>query len=134
MEPVYRHYPWKALLQSGTKGVALSEYGRNLMRDMMLVYDGDQKRYAKIAGHGFRILAEAVEKDLPYEIKCSALLICGEQDKAGSCVRYNKAWHKDTGIPLEWIEEAGHNSNPDRPKIVSQWIEQLALGAKCLEV
>ena len=41
MEPVYRYYPWKALLKSGTKGVALSEYGRNLMRDLMLVYDGD---------------------------------------------------------------------------------------------
>ena len=130
MEPVYRYYPWKALLKSGTKGVALSEYGRNLMRDMMLVYDGDQKRYAKIAGHGFRILAEAVERDLPYEIKCPALLICGEQDKAGSGVRYNKAWHKDTGIPLEWIKDAGHNSNTDQPEIVNRLIEQLAQRAK----
>ena len=134
MEPVYRHYPWKALLKSGTKGVALTEYGRNLMWDMMMVYDGDQKRYAKIAGHGFRILAEAVERDLSYEIKCPALLICGEQDKAGSCVRYNKAWHEDTGIPLEWIKDAGHNSNTDQPKIVNQLIEQLAQRAKCLEV
>ena len=133
MEIVYRCYPWKALLKSGTKGVALSEYGRNLMRDMMLVYDGDQKRYAKIAGHGFRILAEAVERDLPYEIKCPALLICGEQDKAGSCVRYNKAWHEDTEIPLEWLKDAGHNSNTDQPKIVNRLIEQLAQRAKCLE-
>ena len=134
MVPVYRYYPWKALLKSGTKGVALSEYGRNLMRDMMLVYDGDQERYAKIAGHGFRILAEAVERDLPYEIKCPALLICGEQDKAGSCVRYNKAWHKNSGIPLEWIKDAGHNSNTDQPEIVNRLIEQLAQRAKCLEV
>ena len=134
MVPVYRYYPWKALLKSGTKGVALSEYGRNLMWDMMLVYDGDQKRYAKIAGHGFRILAEAVERDLPYEIKCPALLICGEQDKAGSCVRYNKAWHKNSGIPLEWIKDAGHNSNTDQPEIVNRLIEQLAQRAKCLEV
>ena len=126
MEPVYRHYPWKAILESGTKGVALSEYGRNLMRDMMLVYDGDQERYAKLSGHGFRILAEAVEKDLPYEIKCPALLICGEQDKAGSGVRYNKAWHKNTGIPLEWIKDDGHNSNTDQPETVNQLIEELA--------
>lgn len=129
MEPVYRYYPWKALLKSGTKGVALSEYGRTLMRDMMLVYDGDQKRYAKIAGHGFRILAEAVERDLPYEIKCPALLICGEQDHAGSCVRYNKAWHKNTGIPLEWIKDAGHNSNTDQPKTVNRLIEKFANAA-----
>ena len=30
MEPVYRHYPWKSLLKSGSRGVAESEYGRNL--------------------------------------------------------------------------------------------------------
>ncbi len=83
MEPIYRYYPWKSLLKAGTDGIAVTEYGRKLMREMMLEYDGDQKRYAKVAGHGFRILAEAVE--------CPALLICGEQDKAGSCVRYNKA-------------------------------------------
>ena len=73
-----------------------------------------------------RLLAEAVEKDLPYEIKCPALLICGEQDKAGSGVRYNKAWHKNTGIPLEWIKDAGHNSNTDQPETVNQLIEELA--------
>ena len=126
MEPVYRHYPWKMLLKSGTKNVAVSEYGRNLMRDMMLVYDGCRERYAKVAGHGFKILAEAVERNLPYEIKCPALIICGEQDRAGSCVRYSKAWHKDTGIPLEWIKNAGHNSNTDKPEIVNRLIEQLA--------
>ena len=49
MEPVYRHYPWKWLLRSGTRGVATTEYGRNLMHDMMMTYDGDQKRYAKIS-------------------------------------------------------------------------------------
>ena len=72
MEPVYAHYPWKFLLKSGTEGVATSDYGRNLMREMMLVYDGNQKRYAQIAGHGFRILAEAMEKNLPYELTCPA--------------------------------------------------------------
>jgi pimeloyl-ACP methyl ester carboxylesterase len=123
MEPVYRHYPWKSLLKSGSNGVSTSEYGRQLMRDMMLMYDGDQARYAKLAGHGFRILAEAMEADLPYEIKCPALLICGEQDRAGSCIRYNKAWHQKTGIPLEWIKGAGHNSNTDAPEVVDRLIE-----------
>lgn len=37
MEPVYAHYPWKLLLKSGTEGVATSDYGRNLMREMMLL-------------------------------------------------------------------------------------------------
>ena len=125
MEPVYRFYPWNALLKTGSRGVATSEYGRKLMHDMMLVYDGDQAWYAKLSGHGFRMLAEAMEADLPYEIKCPALLICGEKDHAGSCIRYNKAWHQKTGIPIEWIRGAGHNSNTDAPATVNRLIEEL---------
>lgn len=125
MEPVYRYYPWKSLLKSGTRGVAVSEYGRKLMYKIMMVYNGDKKRYAQIAGHGFRILANAMEMDLPYEIKCPALLICGEKDHAGSCIRYNKAWHRSTKIPLKWIKDAGHNSNTDQPEVVNRLIEEL---------
>ena len=125
METVYRHYPWKALLKTGTNGVATSKYGRQLMHSIMMVYDGDQDRYAKISGHGFRMLAEAMEADLPYEIKCPALLICGEKDHAGFCIRYNKAWHKKTGIPIKWIKKAGHNSNTDAPMTVNHLIEKL---------
>lgn len=124
MLPVYRHYPWHLLLQSGTNGVATTEYGRNLMRDMMMAYDGDQEHYAALSGHGFKILAEAMEADLPYQIKCPALLICGKKDHAGSCIRYNKAWHKNTGIPIEWIENAGHNANTDAPETVNTLIER----------
>lgn len=60
----------------------------------------DQDRYAKLSGYGFRMPAEAVEADLQYGIHCPAMLICGEKDRAGSCIRYNKAWHKNTGIRL----------------------------------
>lgn len=125
MEPVYFYFPWKLLLKSGANGVAMSEYGRKLMHEIMMVYDGDKKRYSQISGHGFKILAEAMEKDLPYAIKCPALLICGEKDKAGSCIRYNRAWHKNTGIPIEWIKDAGHNSNTDKPEIVNHLIKTL---------
>lgn len=124
MEPVYRYYPWKLLLKSGTNGVAVSSYGRKLMYDMMMVYDTDRKRYAKLAGHGFRILAEAMEADLPYRITCPALLICGMQDRAGSCIRYNKAWNQDTRIELVWIKDAGHNSNTDAPMETNRLIAE----------
>jgi len=126
MEPVYLHYPWKRLLISGTKGIATTEYGRSLMHDMMMTYDGDQKRYAQISGHGFRILAEAMEADLPYKLNCPSLLICGEKDRAGSCKRYNKAWHRQTGIPIQWLKNAGHNSNTDEPQLVNQLIDDFA--------
>ncbi len=124
MEPVYRWYPWKSLLKSGTNGVATSDYGRKLMHDIMMVYDGDKKRYAKLAGHGMKMLGTAMEADLPYKLSCPALLICGEKDKAGSCIRYNKAWHKKTGIPIEWIRGAGHNSNTDKPEEVNRLIRE----------
>lgn len=100
------------------------------MRDMMTVYSGDQKHYAKLAGHGFRILAEAIEADLPYLVECPAMLICGTKDHAGSCIRYSKAWHKNTGIRLEWIEGAGHNSNTDKPEVVNSLIEEFLNGIK----
>ena len=125
MEPVYYYYPWKFLLKSGTNGVAVSEYGRKLMYEIMMTYDGNKKRYSQISGHGFRILADAMEKDLPYKIECPALLICGKKDKAGSCIRYNKAWHKKTNIPIAWIPNAGHNSNTDQPNMVNDFIEKL---------
>ena len=120
----YAHYPWKLLLKSGTEGVAISNYGRNLMKEMMLVYDGNQHRYAQIAGHGFRILAEAMEKDLPYEIKCPSLLICGTKDHAGSCMRYNREWQRKMEIPLKWIEGAGHNSNTDKLEMINSLLEE----------
>ena len=123
MEPVYYHCPWKWLLISGTKGIATTEYGQRLMHDMMMTYDGDQKRYAQISGHGFRILAEAMEADLPYRLNCPSLLICGEKDRAGSCKRYSKAWHRQTGIPIRWLKNAGHNSNTDEPQLVNQLID-----------
>lgn len=97
------------------------------MHKIMMVYDGDQVRYSRLSGHGFRMLAEAMEADLPYKIKCPALLICGEKDHAGSCIRYNKAWHRKTGIPIKWIRNAGHNSNTDRPKTVNRLIEEFLL-------
>lgn len=68
--------------------------------------------------------AEAIEADLPYEIKCPALLICGDKDHARSCIRYNKKWHKRSGIKIEWIKGAGHNSNTDEPEQINKLIER----------
>ena len=124
MESVYYYYPWKLLLKSGTQGVSTTKYGQELMYEMMMEFDGDKKRYAQLSGHGFKILGEAYEKDLPYEIKCPALLICGKEDKAGSARRYNELWHKNTQIPIQWIEHAGHNANTDCPEVINGFVEE----------
>ncbi len=129
MEPVYRHYPWKRLKRDGTRGCAETDYGRRLMLSIMERYDDDKERYAKLVGHGYRILAEAIEANKPYIIDCPALLICGERDHAGSTKRYNRKWHEKSGIPIRWIIGAGHNANTDRPErvneIIDSWIRQL---------
>ena len=93
-----------------------------MMKGFVNTYGHDE--YCELAGHGFRILAEAVELGLPYDIDCPALLICGEKDAAGSTKRYNHAWAKGTGLPLAWIKGAGHNSNTDRPDEINALIAQ----------
>ena len=124
METIYRIYPWKFLLKSGPKSVSTTDYGRKLMYDMMMVYDGDQERYARLAGYGYKIFSEAVEKKLSYEVKCPQLVICGKEDRAGSCIRYLKAYERNTGKSVQWIDKSGHNSNADQPDIVNRLINE----------
>ena len=121
-EPIYRLFSWNALLASGTTGCAQTQYGQTLMNAMMNEYD--KESYCALAGHGSRMLGEAMAADLPYTIDCPALLLCGELDGAGSAKRYNRRWAKDTGFPLVWIENAGHNANADDPRTVNRLIEQ----------
>lgn len=52
------------------------------------------------------------------------LFICGTKDAAGSVTRYNREWAQRTGLPLHWIEGAGHNSNTDAPDVVNALIEE----------
>ncbi len=120
-EWMYRMFPWKLLVKAGSYGCAQTEYGRSLMREMMLTYSHDE--YCSLAGHGYRILAEAMAADLPYVVDCPALLMCGDTDKAAAAMRYNRAWTAGAGIPVYWVPDAGHNSNTDRPDLVNAAIE-----------
>lgn len=123
-EPMYRAYPWESLKKAGAKGCAESDYGRALMRQFADTYTKDE--YCRLAAHGYRMLAEAMEADLPYEITCPAILICGEKDQAGSTKRYNRTWAKEEGFPIFWIKDAGHNSNTDRSEEVNHIIQEFA--------
>lgn len=117
---IYRPYPWKALQKAGL-GVSATGYGRELMARMMADYT--KKEYVDLAVHGFRILAQAIEQDRPYPIHCPCLLLCGEEDKAGSAKRYNRRWGSEENLPLVWLPGAGHNSNCDAPERVNALIE-----------
>lgn len=123
-ELIFGFYPWKILQRAAVMGVSETACGRALMHRMLLEYD--KIRYVRLISRGYRILAEAIEKDLPYALDCPALLICGMEDHVGSVKALNKKWHERTGIPLVWIEHAGHNANTDRPdtinRLIGQWI------------
>lgn len=125
-EPMYKWYPHGLLVKHGASGCSETEAGRALMKDMISGYEHNY--YAALGGHGFRILAEAVELELPYEIDCPALLLCGEYDKAGSAKSYNKRWTAKSGIPLVWVKNAGHNANCDQPEFVNEAIERFIDG------
>lgn len=118
---MFELFPWKTLVSQGAKGNSMTEYGQALMRDMMCSYD--KRDFCALSSHGFRVLADAIEADRPYEIDCPVLLICGEKDNAGSAKRYNRAWEKREGHVVHWIEGAGHNSNTDNPGAVNALIE-----------
>ncbi len=127
-EPMYRAFPWNILKKIGADGVAETEYGKTLMRHFVDTYEKDE--YCRLAGHGFNMLAEAMEADLPYVIDCPAVLICGEKDQAGSAKNYNKRWSRKEGLPLMRIKNAGHNANTDKPEEVNLIIRNFAESLK----
>ena len=123
---IYRLYPWNALKKAGANGCAETDYGRNLMREMVGSYSHDE--YVALASFGYRILADALDTDRKYDIDSPTILICGEKDKAGSAKRYNTQWAKGENLPVRWIKGAGHNSNTDKPEEVNRIIEEFVSG------
>lgn len=119
---MYMGIPWKLLLEWGIRGTSTTEYGRKLMRQMWSVYEKEE--YCSLAGHGLRMVAEAVEAKNAYPITCPVLLLCGEKDGAGSARRYNRQWSKQDGHKLVWLKGAGHNANTDAPDVVNQVIHE----------
>ena len=127
-EPMYRAFPWKMLRKLGIRGCSETKYGRALMEHFIDSYTKDE--YCRLSGHGMKLLADAMEADLPYVIDCPAVLICGEKDQAGSAKSYNRRWAEKEGLPVFWIRNAGHNSNTDKPEEVNQIIREFVLTLK----
>lgn len=120
--PMFKAIPWKLLIAWGARGCATTQEGQEYMAHLINTYHKEE--YCRLSADGFQALAEAVELEQPYRIDCPALLICGEQDAAGSTKRYNKAWNKRGRIPLALVAGAGHNSTLDRPHAINQTIER----------
>ncbi|MBR1830306.1 MAG: alpha/beta hydrolase [Atopobiaceae bacterium] len=123
---MYLTIPWVLLKPWGTWGAATTPTGRANMRSFMDSYT--KQEYCDLAAHGYRMLADAVEAERPYEIDCPALLLCGEHDHAGDVKPFNRKWTAGDGVPLAWVPGAGHNSNVDNPAFVNEQIERFVAG------
>ena len=119
---MYLAIPWSLLLRWGPAGTAQTQHGRANMRAMMEQYD--KRSYCELAGHGYTMLADAIDANRPYDISCPALLLCGEKDQAGDVRPFNRKWTVGENIPLVWVPGAGHNSNVDNPMFVNDQIER----------
>ena len=113
----YKLYGWNALKRTVSRNSAVTPYGKSLMLSMLNRYKKDE--YVELVAFGYRILADAIEQNLPYRIPCPAVLLCGTKDKVGSVKRYNEAWARKTILTLHRIENAGHNANTDAPDVIN---------------
>lgn len=115
----YMCFPWRLLVKSGSYSCAETEYGRKLMRTMMLSYG--KKEYCRLAARGYLILAECLSSGTgnPH---CPVLLISGKKDRQITNI-YNRRWAAGAGMQVHWIDGAGHNANTDQPETVNDLIE-----------
>ena len=119
---MYMAIPWALLKPWGAAGAASTPEGRANMLSFMDSYT--KREYCDLAAYGYRMLADAIEAQRPYDLGCPALLLCGEHDHAGDVRPFNRKWTAGEGIPLVWVPNAGHNSNVDNPAFVNAQIEQ----------
>ena len=127
---MYRSIPWKLLKKWGIEGTSVTEYGQELMEKAWSVYT--KKEFCALSDHGYRIFAQAVEAKDAYGLACPVLLLCGDQDKAGSAKRYNRRWAKEDAHKILWLQDAGHNANADVPRITNQVVYDYLRGLEKL--
>ena len=125
-ELMYRSFPWSLLLDLSARGCATSEYGRRVCRKIFEVYGKDE--LCRLLAYGFHQVAKAIREDLPYQIDCPCVLICGKKDHLGVVKSKNRLWARETGYPIHWIEGAGHCSNLDAPDEVNGIITKFLQG------
>lgn len=98
------------------------------MAQIMEQYSDNTRYYSRLVGHGYQMLAEAIEADLPYDINCPCLLVCVEKDMAGDTKRFNHRSAAGENLPIKWAPGAGHNSCTDCPEMVNSLIEKFVAG------
>ncbi|MDU0348205.1 alpha/beta hydrolase [Actinomyces sp. MRS3W] len=98
-----------------------TEHGRLNMLQQLARYS--KRELCALYGGGFRAIADAVAQNRPYRIDCPLMIVCGTRDAAGFVKAYDEEWSSETGVPITWVEGAGHNSNVDDPAFVNAAVD-----------
>lgn len=117
---LFNLFSWKKLKKTVVNMSAVTDYGKKIMFNIIEKYD--KKEYVLLSAYGYRIFVEAIELNLPYKIDCPAILICGNEDKAGPIKKNNIKMSENENLPLKMVKNAGHNSNCDNPDSVNHII------------
>lgn len=113
--------PWNMLLEGSALANAQTEYGRQVMREMVRPYG--KRHYAKLTSYGFKEVARALESSTAAKVSCPFLVICGENDSTGTVKKFNAEWQQHEGVDMKWIPDAMHNSTSDNPDVVNAAIK-----------
>lgn len=103
-----------------------TEHGRRDMERQLRLYS--RRELCALLGRGYRAIAEGIAADRGRDIDCPFMILCGSQDRAGFTKRIDEEWSRRTGVPVTWVEGAGHNSNVDDPAFVNAAIDAFLEG------
>ncbi len=130
IEGMCKLFPEKLLKKSMAKQNAVTKARQDNMLEKLREYG--KLELCHLIGIGY---AGFLEDNRELNITCPSLILVGEKDCTGKVKQYNKAWSQKTGIQLNWIPDAAHNSNVDNPEMVNRCIEKFLVkltSVKCI--
>ncbi len=112
---IFACYPWEMLKIQMTKASADNESVRNYIYSCFNKLD--KQTFVDVM---MDMIVSCLHEDSGYRFRQPVLLLCGADDNLGNIKKVAGPWAKeDSNITLYMIENAGHNSNQDRPETVN---------------
>ena len=114
---IFNCYPWKSLIKQSADACGNTDYVKKYV--IKCCHKIDKTTFIDIMMEVIGCLHEDVE----FKFKQPVMLICGSDDKSGNIRKIAEPWAKsDSNCTLHMIDNAGHNSNQDKPELVNELI------------
>ncbi len=116
-EFIFKCYPWKLLIKQSAKACGNTGHVKNYVKECFNRID--KETFIDI----MMSLTGCLHEDAEFKFKQPVLLICGSDDKLGNIKKVVAPWaNDDSNCTLHMIDNAGHNSNQDKPEMVNERI------------